>query len=177
MPLMSLRALFALIAMFVSPLTWSKCTAAQNTNRSESSSSQVVLAKLFAPRYPQMARIARVTGEVEIRVEVRRDGSASSASVLSGHPLLRAAALESTNGSIFDCTRCGQDENELSVTYAFNLRESCGVTTARVHAVKCLYLWKCGARKNYVERPTAVAQSGTHVTVLADPACYVSTSE
>lgn len=46
------------------------------------------------PQYPAIARIARVSGSVELRAIIGRDGSVSSIEVLSGNPLLARAAAE-----------------------------------------------------------------------------------
>lgn len=46
------------------------------------------------PQYPAIARIARVSGSVELRAIIGRDGSVSSIEVLSGNPLLARAAVE-----------------------------------------------------------------------------------
>ena len=46
------------------------------------------------PQYPAIAKIARVSGTVELRAIIGRDGSVSSIEVLSGNPLLARAAVE-----------------------------------------------------------------------------------
>lgn len=46
------------------------------------------------PVYPQIARVARIAGTVELMVLVGRDGSVLSVQVLSGSPLLAAAARQ-----------------------------------------------------------------------------------
>lgn len=46
------------------------------------------------PVYPQMARAARIAGTVELMVLVGRDGNVLSVQVLSGSPLLTAAAKQ-----------------------------------------------------------------------------------
>lgn len=46
------------------------------------------------PVYPQIARVARIAGTVELMVLVGRDGSVLSVQVLSGSPLLATAAKE-----------------------------------------------------------------------------------
>lgn len=46
--------------------------------------------------YPPLARAAGVAGDVELRIDVRQDGSVQSADVWSGHTLLRQVALDNT---------------------------------------------------------------------------------
>ena len=46
------------------------------------------------PSYPQIARVARISGTVELMVLVGRDGRVLSVEVLSGSPLLAAAAKQ-----------------------------------------------------------------------------------
>ena len=57
----------------------------------------VIAAKLiFQPRpeYPQLARLARVEGDVEFEAVISKDGTIEDLKVLKGHPLLVKAALE-----------------------------------------------------------------------------------
>ncbi|MDR1728438.1 MAG: energy transducer TonB [Acidobacteriota bacterium] len=46
------------------------------------------------PDYPEMARRARVEGEVVVKMLVDEEGGVTHCEVVSGHPLLRQAALE-----------------------------------------------------------------------------------
>jgi len=46
------------------------------------------------PVYPQLARQARISGEVRLEAVISREGTVESLQVLSGHPLLVPAALE-----------------------------------------------------------------------------------
>src|SRR5215831_16343680 len=55
----------------------------------------VVMSKLAPPRYPSLALQARIQGDVQIAVGVRRDGTVESASITSGHAVLGQAALQS----------------------------------------------------------------------------------
>ena len=82
---------------------------------------QVVIAKLSAPVYPQIVRVAHVFGEVHLTVYMRQDGGIESAVVTSGPPLLRLAALNSAQGSQFECRGCSEVVTEYSLVYAFQL--------------------------------------------------------
>jgi hypothetical protein len=82
----------------------------------------VLLVKLSAPVYPRLARQARIMGDVRIQLAIRRDGIESSA-VVSGHPLLKHAALESAQLSGFECRGCSDEVNSYSLNYRFGLRD------------------------------------------------------
>jgi TonB family protein len=47
-----------------------------------------------APKYPPLAALARVSGNVVIRVEIDASGSVTKAELVSGHPLLAKGALD-----------------------------------------------------------------------------------
>ena len=136
-----------------------------------SSGANVSLANLYAPTYPPIARTARVSGDVKIRVEVRQDGAVSSAEVVSGPPLLKQFALSSAQKSTFDCKHCEKNITPFIVTYTFVLRDfDCSYT--RLRSVKCAYLWKCGGwRRNGISRPQEIQETDDHVTGLADAPC------
>jgi protein TonB len=52
------------------------------------------LVRKVAPAYPELALAARVSGVVVLEAQVDTRGSVTSVRVVSGHPLLEAAALE-----------------------------------------------------------------------------------
>src|SRR6266852_3765799 len=101
-PIPPLLALVCLATLF-------EVAVAQAPDSAEASGNGVVLAKLYSPVYPPIARTARVTGEVTIQVRVRRDGSIFSTEVIKGHPLLKGAALESAQKSTFACRDCKEE--------------------------------------------------------------------
>ena len=147
----------------------------------------VVLGKLLPPTYPPLARTARVIGDVQIQLSIRRDGSIESTSVVSGHPLLTQAALESAQKSTFDCHNCRADGNTYGLTYSFRLRDDkapCGKVEIdkewHVRSLKCLYLWKCTVlrtfRTVYTGPDFEVTQSQNHVIVVAGPPCIETES-
>ena len=49
----------------------------------------------IAPKYPPLAALARVSGDVVIRAEIDASGRVIKAELISGHPLLAKAALDS----------------------------------------------------------------------------------
>ena len=57
--------------------------------------------KLVTPDYPAAARAVRATGTVNVQVTIDEQGNVISASAVSGHPLLRQAAVEAARASSF----------------------------------------------------------------------------
>jgi TonB family protein len=123
----------------------------QTDSHSGMSEGDVALVSLFSPKYPPLARQANITGDVEIKLEIRKDGSIQSAVVSRGHPMLTEAALNSAQQSRFACRACEDEVMTYSLIYSFQIVASPG--------------WPCpetvGAR---------VAQSENRVTVTAEPA-------
>jgi len=93
---------------------------AQSTDPTASQTS-VILTKLAQLSYPPTARQARIQGEVQITVGVRRDGSVESVSLTSGHAILGRAALQSAQNSEYECRRCGDVVTSCSLVYTFQL--------------------------------------------------------
>lgn len=56
------------------------------------------------PPYPPAARAVRASGPVSVQVLVDENGNVVSASAVSGHPLLRAAAARAARGAKFNPT-------------------------------------------------------------------------
>jgi TonB family protein len=77
----------------------------------------VVVISLFNPAYPPLARQARIYGDVELKVGVRKDGSIQSAVAVSGHPMLTQAALNSAQQSRYECRKCNDEVTFYSLTY------------------------------------------------------------
>jgi hypothetical protein len=91
---------------------------AQNT---ASPKGEVVLVKLATPAYPPLARQTWISGDVQVVVEVRRDGGVATTTVIQGHPLLAQAALDSVKQSQFECTNCPEAGLSLRLIYTFEL--------------------------------------------------------
>jgi protein TonB len=51
------------------------------------------LMKQVMPTYPEIARHAGIAGSVTIKALIQKDGSIGAVTVMSGHPLLRSAAV------------------------------------------------------------------------------------
>jgi len=55
---------------------------------------QGLLTKKVQPQYPPLARQARIQGSVVLRAIIGKSGRIENLQVVSGHPMLTAAALE-----------------------------------------------------------------------------------
>lgn len=142
-----------------------------------SSQARVSLSRVYPPVYPPIAKTARITGDVKLRVEVQRNAVVSSVVTISGHPLLTQAAIESAYKSTFECLNCQEETSSLDLTYTFLLREDIDCTVRRLRSAKCFYLWKCGGwRNNGVPRPIDVSQSSSRITIVADSMCTDASS-
>jgi len=73
------------------------------------------------PPYPPAARAVRASGAVNIQVLITEEGDVFSASAVSGHPLLRAAARQAACGAQFSPTRLMGNPVKVSgvITYNF----------------------------------------------------------
>jgi TonB family protein len=79
---------------------------AQIAEKKSTGVDNIVLTMLSPPLYPPLARQARINGDVELTLDIRPDGTVGSVSVVSGHPILRPAAVESAQHSQFECPGC-----------------------------------------------------------------------
>lgn len=69
--------------------------------------------------YPDVARAAQIQGVVEVEIEINSQGKVSSASAISGHPLLKQSAEKNIRSWRFDTS--SSDIRRLTVTYEFIL--------------------------------------------------------
>jgi TonB family protein len=79
--------------------------------------------QLPKPPYPQLAKIAGVTGVVTVQVLIDESGRVLSAQAISGHPLLRSAAAQAARQARFSPTMLGDQAVKVSgvITYNFTL--------------------------------------------------------
>ena len=89
------------------------------TPASDVSKGNVVLVSLFKPVYPSLARQADISGEVNVSVNVNQDGT-TTATIESGHAMLRQAAIDSAKQSHFECRNCAAPLS-YSLVYTFEL--------------------------------------------------------
>jgi TonB family protein len=168
--LLSLTLRCAVVAMF--SLAAVANTQAQGANSATTPGTGVLLTKLLPPVYPPLARLARIAGDVQVQVLIRKDGSVASAKVISGHPILDPAALESAQKSTFECRECDAELALYSLTYTFVI-EGADCNYRRARSAKCFYLWKCGDWHQVTERHTPeVTQSPSHIRIVATAPCF-----
>ena len=99
---------------------------AQNATSPNSPQTGVALIKLSTPIYPPVARQAHITGDVDLMLAIRQDGTVESATVVSGPPLLRSAALDSAQRTQFECRRCSEATSSYRLVYTFQIEGDCG---------------------------------------------------
>src|SRR5260370_41556956 len=152
-----LTKLLATMIVFFAALARFPAQNAGSTSTQEQEN--LVLTKLFPPIYPPLAKQTRITGDVELTLEVRADGSLKSAIVVSGHPLLKQAALDSAQRSQFACRKCDQEVRPLHVLYSFQL----GPTSY------CAEASGTSKADQSQESYPRVMQSQNHITVVDQP--------
>ena len=147
-----LGLVLTLAAVAVSHLVFVGNVLAQVPTPPEASQSEVVLTRLSPVIFPPLARMANIVGEVKIRVGIRKDGSVASAELVSGHPMLKQAALESAQMSQFECRGCSEAVTPYLLTYTFEIKDdgSC-----------------CDAQSRVPE----VTQSQAHITIVSAQIC------
>ena len=60
------------------------CRNSDAQNAGDSPKGEAVLVKLAAPIYPPLARVTRISGDVELILEIRQDGSVASTTAAKG---------------------------------------------------------------------------------------------
>jgi TonB family protein len=95
--------------------------SSQSAQTSEAPQTGVVLTKLSDPVYPPVANAAHITGDVDLKLIIGRDGRIESAVVVSGHPMLKQAALDSAQRSQFECRSCGEAVTAYTLKYKFQI--------------------------------------------------------
>jgi TonB family protein len=128
---------------------------AQSTPSAGTPETGVILTKLSPPVYPPLARQARIMGDVKVQIQVRKDGGVESVELLSRHPILKEAALESARTSTFECRRCGEELTTEVLTFVFELRDN--GDCCNLHSRSSI--------------PPEVTTSQARVTIAADPWC------
>lgn len=73
-----------------------------------------------APPYPAEAKAAGASGVVAVQVLVSEDGTVESAEAVSGHPLLRDAAVEAAKRARFSPTRLSGQPVKVTGTVTYN---------------------------------------------------------
>jgi len=101
----------------------SNSTSTSNTERRDPPGGVLQGAPIFKPqpKYPQNARRFNASGKVEVRVTISITGRVIKATAISGHPLLRDAAVEAARRWQFEPTVVNGSpvETELVLTFEF----------------------------------------------------------
>lgn len=153
-----MKNIFALLclAAVVMPCTSTKAIA-QVSSESRVGQVKVALSRLSPPTFPPLARQARISGEVRVRLLIRRDGSIESASAITGDPMLVPAALESAQHSVFECSTCRELNTPYELIYTFQIAGE---------PDRCC----CSVEARAIREPE-VSHSDNHVTITAFPVC------
>ncbi len=76
--------------------------------------------KLVRPPYPMAARAVRAAGIVDVQVMIDENGDIISAEAISGHPLLRSAAIQAARASKFSPTTLQEQPVRVSGIIVYN---------------------------------------------------------
>jgi TonB family protein len=76
--------------------------------------------KKVSPPYPPIARAARAAGKVEVQVTISEQGEVIEAVVVSGHPLLRDAAVNAAKQWVFKPTELDDTPVKVQGILTFN---------------------------------------------------------
>jgi len=75
---------------------------------------------LPVPAYPESAKSAHVSGAVQVRIMIDENGNVVGAEAVSGHPLLREAAVSAAREAKFPATRLQGEPVKVSGTLVYN---------------------------------------------------------
>jgi TonB family protein len=78
--------------------------------------------KRVSPSYPEMAKVAEVSGAVVVEITVDEEGNVIAAKALSGHPLLRDAAVDAARQWQFTPTQLQGELVKVIGTLTFNFK-------------------------------------------------------
>ncbi len=87
---------------------------------------QGIVIKKVSPLYPPIAKAARASGKVEVQITVSEQGKVIEATVVSGHPLLRDAAVAAAKQWVFKPTELSGVPVKVQgvLTFNFTLHDS-----------------------------------------------------
>src|SRR5690242_9242815 len=83
---------------------------------------QTSAARRVEPVYPPLAKAARVAGAVVVEVTVDEEGNVTAARAISGHPLLKSAAVTAARGWQFTPTKLNGTPVKVIGTITFNFQ-------------------------------------------------------
>lgn len=134
---------------------------AQTSNIQTAAGEIVSISQLSLPIYPQLARQARITGDVVLALQIRQNGTLESVQLVSGHPILKDAAVDSAKKSEFQCRDCKEELTSFSLIYTFGFSEE----------EACCRGLDGSADAETPQKQPDVTRSNNHITVVAQPLC------
>jgi hypothetical protein len=132
---------------------------AQSPANPDAGKSQVTLTELFPPADPPLARQTRIAGDVEVELKIGLEESVDPLAVVSRHPLLTQAALDSAKQSHFRCNDCSGSLTSYPLVYTFQF----------VEIEHCYSTTLAGLPK--------ASQWENHITVVTRPGCLCDPAE
>jgi TonB family protein len=81
--------------------------------------------QLVQPSYPPAAKAVKASGQVTVQATIDENGDVVSAEAVSGHPLLRSAAVQAARSSKFAVTKLGGQPVKVTgiIVYKFTVPE------------------------------------------------------
>lgn len=107
------------------------------------------------PPYPPAARAVNAEGAVSVQVLIDEQGSVISATAVSGHPLLRAAAMEAAKGAVFSPTLLQGSPVKVSGIITYNF---VGVVTTGGIGFELAFAERAGEFYKYVSNRSLAAR-------------------
>jgi TonB family protein len=89
---------------------------------------EAVLINKVEPKYPGTARAARISGVVQLRALIAKDGAVTNLMVISGHPLLAEAAIDAVRQWRYQPTRLNGNPVEVEMTIDVSFTPEGGTT-------------------------------------------------
>ena len=74
------------------------------------------------PLYPAIARVARIQGAVQVQIDISETGAVTNVTLLSGHPLLREAAMRAAKQWLFIPTELNERPVRAIGVLTFNFK-------------------------------------------------------
>jgi TonB family protein len=100
---------------------------------SHAQTSDISVQRYELPKYPLIARTARVWGDVVLQLKLAPNGDVAEANVISGPPLLHQASVEAVRKWRFYCKSCKYSAAfEHQITFAFRIDVDLPVDDTRI---------------------------------------------
>ena len=114
-------AVFLLLAIVASRVS----LQAQKAETTAAQKKQVTVLKYVVPRYPAIAKTARISGDVTLGFTVEKDGTVSNVHVVGGPPMLVQTSIDAIKQWKFRCLSCGYGKPfEHAFVFAFRVENT-----------------------------------------------------